>query len=455
MTARDIIGRKRDGHKLTRDEIDYFVRGYVKGRIPDYQMAALLMAICLRGMDTQETACLTEIMLHSGEVLNFADVPGPKVDKHSTGGVGDKVSLVLAPLVAAAGVKVPMISGRGLGHTGGTLDKLEAIPGFRTDLEPEALAEQLQEVGLFIAGQTARLVPADRRMYALRDATATVDSIPLVTASILSKKLAEGIDGLVLDVKTGGGAFFQEQEQAEALARSLVSTAQEHGLPTVALLTSMEQPLGHMVGTWLETKEAILCLRGQGAEDVMEVTFALGAVMLLLAGRCSSRHEADATLRQVLASGAAYERFVHMVEAQGGDLAVVDNPDSYPPPRCEGEVHSLREGFVSAIDARAVGTAVCLLGGGRQVVEDAIDYSAGVVSHKKVGERVHVGDVLASLYCNKGPMLDEAARMVRDAFRIFAEPVSPPPLIQALIDEHGTHPWPELSLARAHEGEER
>jgi pyrimidine-nucleoside phosphorylase len=440
--TRDIITRKRDGHKLSREEIDYFVRGYVKGRIPDYQMAALLMAIFLRGMDTEETAWLTEIMLQSGEVLHFADVPGPKIDKHSTGGVGDKVSLVLAPLVAATGVKVPMISGRGLGHTGGTLDKLEAIPGFRTDLEPEALARQLRDVGLFIAGQTARLVPADRKIYALRDATGTVDSIPLVTASILSKKLAEGIDGLVLDVKTGKGAFFQDPAQAEALARNLIATAQEHGLPAVALLTSMEQPLGRAVGTWLETKEAILCLRGDRVDDLMEVTLALGALMLVLAHRCRSVAEGEELLREALANGAAYEKFLRMTEAQGGEIEVIENPESYPPPHCEVDVHSLREGFVVAIDARAVGTAVCLLGGGRQVVEDAIDYHAGAVLHKKVGEQVQVGDLLASLYSNKSSVLDEAARMVRDAFQISTAPVIRPKLIHKLVDSSGAHPWP-------------
>ncbi len=442
MTARDIITRKRDGQKLSREEIDYFVRGYVKGRLPDYQMAALLMAIFLRGMDTEETAWLTEVMLQSGEVLDFADVPGPKVDKHSTGGVGDKVSLVLAPLVAAADVKVPMISGRGLGHTGGTLDKLEAIPGLRTDLEPEALARQLREVGVFIAGQTARLVPADRRIYALRDATATVESIPLVTASILSKKLAEGIDGLVLDVKTGRGAFFRDPVQAETLARSLVSTAQEYGLPAAALLTSMEQPLGRMVGAWLETKEAIQCLRGEMDGDLMEVTYALGALMLLLAGRSASLPEAERLLKDVLASGAAYERFLRMVEAQGGDVAVVENPESYPAPRCEVEVHSLQDGFVAAVDAKAIGAAVSLLGGGRQVVEDAIDHHAGALMHKKVGEQVRTGDLLASLFSNKTTVLDEAARLVRDAFVISPSPVARSELIHKVICAGGTHPWP-------------
>ncbi|MGQ9559528.1 MAG: thymidine phosphorylase [Candidatus Oleimicrobiaceae bacterium] len=452
MTARDIITRKRDGQKLSRQEIEYFVHGYVKGRLPDYQMAALLMAIFLQGMDTEETAWLTEVMLQSGEVLAFADVPGPKVDKHSTGGVGDKVSLVLAPLVAAADVRVPMVSGRGLGHTGGTLDKLEAIPGLRTDLEPEALARQLREVGVFIAGQTARLVPADRRIYALRDATATVESIPLVTASILSKKLAEGIDGLVLDVKTGSGAFFQDPVHAEALARSLVTTAHQYGLPAAALLTSMGQPLGRMVGAWLETKEAIQCLRGEADGDLMEVTYALGALMLLLAGRAASLPDAERLLQGVLSSGAAYERFLHMVEAQGGDVAVVENPDSYPPPQCEVEVQSLQEGFVAAIDAKAIGTAVCLLGGGRQVVEDAIDHQAGAILHKKVGEQVKAGDLLASLFSNKATMLDEAARMVRGAFSISPFPVARPNLIYKVVCPGGHHPWPPPQLLAICEG---
>ncbi len=442
MTARDIIARKRDGHHLTREEITFFVHGYVKGLIPDYQMAALLMAIYLRGMSPAETVWLTEVMLQSGEILDFADVPGPKVDKHSTGGVGDKVSLVLAPLVAATGVHVPMISGRGLGHTGGTLDKLEAIPGFRTDLEPEDLKRQLPEAGVFIAGQTRRLVPADRKIYALRDATSTVESVPLVTASILSKKLAEGINGLVLDVKTGGGAFFQRPEQAETLAQNLVSTAQAYGLPAVALLTGMDQPLGSMVGTWLETKEAIQCLRGDGAWDLLEVTVALGALMLLLAQRARSFMEAQQILQEALTSGAGYEKFRQMVAAQGGDLSVVDDVEAYPPARFEVDVHSLQEGFVTSIDARAIGVAVCLLGGGRQVVEDAIDYQAGAVLHKKVGEQVKVGDLFASLHSNRSGALEEAARMVRDAFSLAPEPGPPPPLIHKLIDLRGSRPWP-------------
>lgn len=451
MTARDIISRKRDGHRLTREEIDYFVRGYVKGRIPDYQMAALLMAIFLRGMDTAETSWLTEVMLLSGETLDFSDVPGPKVDKHSTGGVGDKVSLVLAPWVAATGVNVPMISGRGLAHTGGTLDKLEAIPGFRTDFEPEELRSLLREVGVFIAGQTARLVPADRKIYALRDATGTVESVPLVTASILSKKLAEGIDSLVLDVKTGGGAFFQQPEQAEELARTLVSTAQARGLRTIALLTSMEQPLGTMVGPWLEVKEAVHCLRGTGENDIMEVTTALGALMLLSAGQARSFEQAQQILQDALATGAAYEKFRQMVAAQGGELAVIDNVDSYPEPRFQADVHSLREGFVIGIDARAIGRAVCLLGGGRQVVEDAIDHQAGAVLHKKIGDPVRVGDVLASLHSNRSAVLDEAARLVLDAYCVAAEPVPPLPLIFKVIDAGGSHVWPLEGYRFPHE----
>ena len=418
MTAFEIIAKKRDGQKLTKEEIDYFVQGYSRGQIPDYQMSALLMAIYLRGMDFDETAHLTRAMLLSGDIINLQNIPEPKIDKHSTGGVGDKVSLILAPLVAAAGVKVPMISGRGLAHSGGTLDKLEAIPGFRTDLSVDEFYNQLKKLGVAMIGQTARIVPADKKMYALRDTTATVDSIPLITGSILSKKLAEGIDGLVLDVKTGKGAFMRRLRDAEKLANSLVKTARLNGLPTTALITNMDQPLGYAVGNWLETREAVMALKGQGPQDLMTVTLALSAQMLLMAGVVEDYESALFKLQKLIEDRQALKKFLAMVEAQGGDISYIMNLSKYPTPKFKQQIRSHSAGFIKEVDALKIGTAVVKLGGGREVMEDQIDYGAGIVLNKKIGDSVARGELLAILYTDRSHKLNEAMELARSAFKI-------------------------------------
>jgi len=424
MTAFEIIAKKRDGKKLSKEEIEYFIHGYAQGRIPDYQMAALLMAIYLRGMDFDETANLTRSMLLSGDIINFQDFPDPKIDKHSTGGVGDKVSLILAPLVAAAGIKVPMISGRGLAHSGGTLDKLESIPGFRTDLSIDEFYQQVKEIGVAMIGQTSRIVPADKKMYALRDSTATVDSIPLITGSILSKKLAEGINGLVLDVKTGKGAFMRSFQDAEKLAHSLVQTAKLSGLTTTALITNMDQPLGYAVGNWLETREAIMALKGHGPDDLMTITLALGAQMLLMAKMEQDYEAALNKLEHLLETGIAFNKFVSMLEGQGGDTTYLYNPGKYSLPKFKQQLRSPATGFINEVDALKIGTAVVKLGGGREVMEDRIDYGAGIILNKKIGDRVTKGDLLALLYTERSKTVNEALQLVKSAFKISK---SPPP----------------------------
>ncbi len=421
MNALEIIGKKKAGKKLTFEEIDYVVQGYTSNQLPDYQMAALLMAIQFRGMDFEETAALTRSMLHSGDTIDLSDIPAPKIDKHSTGGVGDKVSLILAPLVAAAGVAVPMISGRGLGHSGGTLDKLEAIPGFRTNLSVEEFRNQVRDIGVAMIGQTERIVPADKKMYALRDATATVDSVPLITASILSKKLAEGIDGLVLDVKTGRGAFMQQTEAAKRLAHSLIRTAQLNGLPTAALITNMNQPLGYAVGNWLETKEVVMALRGHGPHDLMTVTLALATKMLMMVGSEQSAEGAYHRLLHLLRSGKAFDKFIEMVTAQGGNSSYLYDLGGYPASKIKQQIRSDQAGYVAGVDALRIGQAAVRLGAGRTVIEDQIDYGAGIILNKKVGDPVEKGELLAVLYTERLQAVKEASEMVREAFTFSSQ----------------------------------
>ena len=437
MNVYQILAKKRDGNALTADEIEYVIQGYSRGKIPDYQMSALIMAIYLRGMDFEETAALTKNMLDSGIRMNFSDVAGFKADKHSTGGVGDKVSLILAPLVAAAGVNVPMISGRGLGHSGGTLDKLDAIPGFRTQLSVDEFYQQIEEIGVSMIGQTEHIAPADRKMYALRDATATIESIPLITASILSKKLAEGIDGLVLDVKTGKGAFMKTPEQSRELAQSLVRTAALNGLPTRALITRMDEPLGLAAGNWLETREAIDSLQGRGPADLMQVTLTLSAQMLLMAGAAATEEAAMQKLHDALDNGAALQKFCDLVQRQGGDVSYVHHPEQYPKSRFEQAVKASMGGFVADINALKIGLAVVQLGGGRQVMEDQIDYKAGVLLRCKVGDRVAAGDTLAVLYSDRQKAIDLTALAVADAFHIAAQAAPKKNLIVELISDQG------------------
>lgn len=425
MRPQDVIRKKRDGGRLTRGEIEFFVAGVTSGEWTDYQSAALLMAIFWRDMDASETAVLTSAMLHSGEVLDFSEIAAPKADKHSTGGVGDKTSLVIAPLVAACGVCVPMVSGRGLGHTGGTLDKLEAIPGYRVDLSLEEFRAVLRSVGFAMMGQTAELAPADKRLYALRDATSTVEAIPLIVASIMSKKLAAGLDALVLDVKTGSGAFMRDEGRALSLARALVATGNSCGVRTEALLTDMNEPLGRAVGNALETKECLDILRGQttrATRPVLDLSLELAARMVALAGEEPTLERARERVRAALDSGAALERFRADVEAQGGDPRVCDEPARLLDLTLgEVAVESPRAGFVAEVDTTEIGHAVAAMGGGRVRIEDRIDPAVGFLSEVKLGDEVRVGQPLGLLYCRQEAQARQATERIRAAYKIGEE----------------------------------
>jgi pyrimidine-nucleoside phosphorylase len=426
-----IIAKKRDGAALSREEIASFVRGATDGSWADYQLAAMLMAVVCRGMTAEETAHYTDAMMHSGVVADLSALKRPKADKHSTGGVGDKVSLHLAPMVAACGVIVPMISGRGLGHTGGTLDKLESIPGFRVNLSLAAYRAQLERIGLALIGQTADLAPADKKLYALRDVTGTVESIPLICGSILSKKLAEGIDVLVLDVKFGGGAFMKDKARAKELAEALVSVAKAMGKPTRAVLTAMEQPLGRSVGNALEVIESIECLRGRGPADTMEVTYALGEQMLLLAKVASSAAEARRKLEASITSGAALKKFRELVAAQGGDAGVVDEVSRLPRAKYRLPLTAPRSGFVVSVEAMAVALAALRLGAGRSRAEDAIDPAVGVSDLVKMGERVEQGAPLAVIHASDEKAAAEAKAKLADAI-VVADTA---PRLARLVDD--------------------
>jgi len=398
MLVVPLIERKRDGGALSGDEWRALIEAYTGDHVPDYQIAALLMAVRFQGLERSELAALTDAMLGSGGRLAFPASELPRVDKHSTGGVGDKVSLVLAPLVAACGVAVPMLSGRALGHTGGTLDKLEAIPGFKTSLTLAEASRQVERIGIAMFGQSEEVAPADRKLYALRDVTGTVESVPLIAASIMSKKLAEGLSGLVLDVKRGSGAFLPELDRGLELARRMIALGEDHGCPTTALLTAMDRPLGHACGTALETEEALLALRGEGPADLMTVTMALGVEMLVRAGVATDRMTAARQLADVLASGRAAEKFAEVIESQGGNPAVVDDPATLPQAK-EVVVHTAqRDGVVAQVEPRAIGHAIVAMGGGRQRVGDAIDHSVGFVITVKPGDRVALGQPMASVY---------------------------------------------------------
>ncbi len=398
MVIPSLIRHKRDGGALRPDEWTRLVAEYTAGRIPDYQISALLMAVVFRGLTTEELAALTDAMLESGDRLRFDGFPLRRVDKHSTGGVGDKVSLLLAPMVASCGVAVPMMSGRGLGHTGGTLDKLEAIPGFRTGLSLREARAQVERIGCAMLGQTPEIAPADRRLYALRDVTATVESIPLIAASIMSKKLAEGLNGLVLDVKTGSGAFLPETERALELARTMIALGEVRGCPTVALLTAMDRPLGRACGHSLEVEEAIEGLSGRGPADLMEVTYALGAEMLLLVGAAPDREEARRRLEAVVANGQALETFARIIEAQGGNPGIVDDPSGLPQAGAVEMYRAERTGVVAGVEPRRLGQAILELGGGRRTMEDTVDHAVGFVVTVKPGDRVREGEPIASIF---------------------------------------------------------
>lgn len=431
----DIIIKKRDGGALTREEIEFFARGVTDERFADYQATALLMAIFWRGMTAQETAWLTDAMMRSGDVIDLRDVPGPKVDKHSTGGVGDKVSLILAPLAAACGLKVPMMSGRGLGHTGGTLDKLEAIPGFKVMLSVPDFRRILQQTGVAMIGQTPQVVPADRKLYALRDVTGTVECIPLICASIMSKKLAEGIDSLVLDVKFGKGAFMKRKEDALALARAMVEVGRAAGKPVWAQLSAMNQPLGRAAGHTTEVIESIECLKGRGPADLMEITLALTGHMLLLGGVARDATAAQKLMAAAIANGSALEKFRQMCAAQGGDPRVVGDYGLLPTAKQKLEVKAPAgaKGFVAEVDALKCGQAIMALGGGRAAVSDNVDHAVGISDLVKIGEPVAPGTRLCTLQVNDGAKGARAEALIREAIKF--SPSAPPPerLVQDLI----------------------
>jgi pyrimidine-nucleoside phosphorylase len=431
----DIIIKKRDGGALTKDEIAFFARGVAAGSFADYQATALLMAIFWRGMTPQETFWLTDAMMHSGEVIDLRDIPGAKVDKHSTGGVGDKVSLILAPLAAACGVKVPMMSGRGLGHTGGTLDKLEAIPGFKVQLTVPEFRTILQQVGAAMIGQTPQVVPTDKKLYALRDVTGTVECIPLICASIMSKKLAEGIDSLVLDVKFGEGAFMKRKEDALALARAMVEIGRVAGKPVRALLTSMRQPLGRAAGHTTEVIESIECLKGRGPADLMEVTYALTGHMLVLGGVAQDETEARKKMAAAIANGSALQKFREMCVAQGGDPRVVDDYAILPAAKktIELKAPSGTAGFVSEVNALKCGHAIMALGGGRAAVTDEVDHAVGIADLIKIGEPVGAGTRLCTLHVNDDAKGARAEALIREAVKFSPTAPKPEALLQDLV----------------------
>jgi pyrimidine-nucleoside phosphorylase len=429
MRAVDVIAKKRDGGVLTRDEIFFFVSGVTSGALPEYQAAALLMTVVLRGMTAEETASLTEAMVCSGVRVDLSGIPGRKVDKHSTGGVGDKTSLILAPLAAACGVPVPMMSGRGLGHTGGTLDKLEAIPGFRVSLSLDEMKAALRDVGCAMIGQTAQIAPADKKLYALRDVTATVESIPLISASIMSKKIAEGIDALVLDVKTGSGAFMKTEADSRRLAESLVSIGNASGVRTEAVITAMDQPLGRAVGNALEVIECVEVLKGGGPRDLVDVSIELTARMLVLGGVVADRTAGERKARDTIASGAGLDKFRRLVEHQGGDPHVVDDHRRLPAAPSRQVVTAERDGYVTKLDAGQIGHASVSLGAGRDRVEDAIDPAVGIMVAAKIGERVHTGDPILELHYREKSRLDQALARLAGAIAIGSSPPPPPRLI--------------------------
>lgn len=426
----DILRTKRDGRAVSADDLRQFVLAYTRGEVPDYQMSAFLMAAFINGLTGDETDTLVDAMLRSGSVLDLSDISGKKVDKHSTGGVGDKVSLILAPLVAALGVRVPMISGRGLGHSGGTLDKLESIPGLRTDLSVKEMKDQLAAVGLAMIGQTAEIAPADKKLYALRDVTATVEFIPFIAASIMSKKLAEGLDGLVLDVKVGNGAFMRTEDDARALAEALADVGNRHGCETVALMTDMNRPLGLAVGNWLEVAESLDVLQGGGPEDTITVTCALAAEMLVMGGSAESPEAGVEMARQALQDGSAMDRFRQMVTAQGGEAESLRGPWSRPELEEQATIEAEEDGYLGAIDTYAMGMASVRMGAGRERKEDSVDPFAGLTLNKNVGDPVRAGETLVTLYGSDRGKVRGQVQAVEAAITVQSERPEVPKLIR-------------------------
>lgn len=417
MRMIDIIEHKRDGRILTNEEINFFITNYVDGKIPDYQVSALLMAILFRGMSDKEIFNLTNDMLHSGDIIDLSKIKGVKVDKHSTGGVGDKTSLVLGPLVASCGAKLAKMSGRGLGHTGGTLDKMESIPGMQINISEENFISQVNKIGMAIVGQTGHLVPADKKLYALRDVTGTVDSLPLIASSIMSKKLASGSDSILLDVKVGSGAFMKTLEMGEELAKTMVSIGKYFKKDTRAILTDMDEPLGLAVGNNLEVIEAINTLKGNGPKDLTELCIKAGAIMLLQAKICTSFEEGEKLLQSKIENGEAFKKFVEFVEAQGGDISYVLNTSKFEKAKYEISINSNKSGYITKIDALEIGEFAMKLGAGREKIEDKIDYSAGIILSKKIGDFVNSGDELCKIYTNK-ENYEEIIKEIKNSFII-------------------------------------
>ncbi len=436
MRIYDIISKKRDGHELTREEINFFIQGYTAGKIPDYQISALLMAIFLKGMSSRETADLTEAMANSGDTIDLSSIDGIKVDKHSTGGVGDKTSMILGPIVAACGVPVAKMSGRGLGHTGGTIDKLESIPNFKTGLSIEEFMENVRNIGIAIAGQTGNLAPADKKLYALRDVTATVNSIPLIASSIMSKKIASGADRIVLDVKTGSGAFMKTLDQSIELAQAMVGIGENVGRKTIAVVTDMDIPLGNAVGNSLEVIESVETLKGKGPEDLAEVSFALAATMLELAG-LGNFEDCRRRVEESVSSGKALAKLRDMIEKQGGNPGVVEDYSLFGSARIIHEFRSGFDGYVKSIETDALGVVSMILGAGRETKESEIDYTAGIVLSKKPGDPVKKGEILAVLHTNDESRLAEALKAIGKCYEFSGSQPSKRPLILAKVDSTG------------------
>ncbi len=441
MIVPRIIERKRDGGRISEVEWKELITAYTAGDVPDYQMSALLMAVFFRGLDGEETYALTDSMLATGSVLDLAHLSIPRIDKHSTGGVGDKVSLVIAPLIASLGIAVPMMSGRGLGHTGGTLDKLESIPGFRTDLSLDRARAQIEKIGCALIGQTGEIAPADRKLYALRDTSATVEAVPLIAASIMSKKLAEGLTGLVLDIKRGSGSFITDEKSELALARAMIDLGARRNCPTIALFTAMDRPLGFACGNSLEVIESIAALRGNGPDDLMKVTYALAAEMLFLAGKVSKPDDAWPMLRQAIASGQALEKFAEIIDAQGGDRRVTDDPRRLETAPYHGEYTAPRTGYITRVSPRVVGHGIISLGGGRRTMDDDIDPAVGFVIPVKPGDHVEKGEPLGTIHARDQRGLAVGRKALSEAIFIADSPVAPLDLISHRVTAAGRDKW--------------
>lgn len=433
-----LIRKKRDGQRLEKEEIKFLIDLYTADEIPDYQVSAFLMAAFLNGLNEVESAALTEAMLHSGEIVDLSHVEGKKVDKHSTGGVGDKLSLILAPIVAAAGVPVPMISGRGLGHTGGTLDKLESIPGFTVDMDLPRYKEIIGKHKLVLAGQTKEIAPADKRMYALRDVTATVESIPLIAGSIMSKKLAEGIDALVLDVKAGSGAFMKRTEDAIELGEALVGIGTQFEKETIAYVTNMNQPLGYKIGNWLEVEECIDAMHGKGPEDVMEITHLLAGTMIYLGGKAKDVTEGIAISKEQIENGAAFQKWLDIVEEQGGDVEMIKNPKKYPKASYQFAIKAQNSGYVTAMDSFKIGMASVELGAGRKTKEEDVDPQAGITLKKKIGDKIDKGETILMAYTNKPSVIESASSELIEAVTIAEAKPETIQMVSHIIDKNGS-----------------